>query len=172
MSNNKLFVQFGFSKENSSFDPEINGVDGEIFVDSDKGTIHLGKKLIGTNVGKKTNKGEIFNDPNNRADGLHSHAEGIGTETTNDGEHASGKYNKSSANTLFSVGSGTEDNRKNAFEIINEGDVIVEHGIHAQRVIVEGATEEQILFVTERASGIERIRASSPAEKPLCTSAE
>lgn len=49
------------------------------------------------------------------------HAEGIGTETRNSGEHASGRYNKSTiGSTLFSVGDGTdvtEQNRKNAFEI-------------------------------------------------------
>ena len=49
------------------------------------------------------------------------HAEGIGTETRNAGEHASGRYNKSTVgSTLFSIGDGTDAtdlNRKNAFEI-------------------------------------------------------
>lgn len=48
----------------------------------------------------------------------YSHAEGCGTETRNPGEHASGNWNKSSDNTLFSVGWGTNNvNRANAFEI-------------------------------------------------------
>ena len=50
----------------------------------------------------------------------YSHAEGCGTETRNLGEHASGNWNKSSDNTLFSVGWGTNNvNRANAFEIKN-----------------------------------------------------
>ena len=50
----------------------------------------------------------------------YSHAEGCGTETTNPGEHASGNWNSSSENTLFSVGWGTSNvNRANAFEIKN-----------------------------------------------------
>ena len=50
--------------------------------------------------------------------GTYSHAEGCGTETRTPGEHASGNWNKSSDNTLFSVGWGTNNvNRANAFEI-------------------------------------------------------
>lgn len=50
--------------------------------------------------------------------GTYSHAEGCGTETRTPGEHASGNWNKSSDNTLFSVGCGTNNvNRANAFEI-------------------------------------------------------
>lgn len=50
--------------------------------------------------------------------GSYSHAEGCGTETRNPGEHASGNWNKSLENTLFSVGWGTNNvNRANAFEI-------------------------------------------------------
>ncbi len=50
--------------------------------------------------------------------GTYSHAEGCGTETRNPGEHASGNWNKSSDNTLFSVGWGTNNiDRSNAFEI-------------------------------------------------------
>ena len=52
--------------------------------------------------------------------GTYSHAEGCGTETRNPGEHASGNWNSSSENTLFSVGWGTSNvNRANAFEIKN-----------------------------------------------------
>lgn len=46
------------------------------------------------------------------------HAEGIFTETYNVGEHASGKYNKASDTTLFTVGNGSnEDFRHNLFSI-------------------------------------------------------
>ena len=79
------------------------------------------------------NYGDTYSSPNNayayfcHAEGWgtychtgasYSHAEGLGTETRNPGEHASGNWNKSSENTLFSVGWGTNNiDRSNAFEI-------------------------------------------------------
>lgn len=79
------------------------------------------------------NYGDTYSSPNNayayfcHAEGWgtychtgasYSHAEGLGTETRNPGEHASGNWNKSSDNTLFSVGWGTNNiDRSNAFEI-------------------------------------------------------
>lgn len=79
------------------------------------------------------NYGDTYTSPNNayanfcHAEGWgtychtgasYSHAEGLGTETRNPGEHASGNWNKSSDNTLFSVGWGTNNiDRSNAFEI-------------------------------------------------------
>ena len=81
------------------------------------------------------NYGDTYSSPNNayayfcHAEGWgtychtgasYSHAEGCGTETRNPGEHASGNWNSSSENTLFSVGWGTSNvNRANAFEIKN-----------------------------------------------------
>ena len=69
---------------------------------------------------------------NTTASGNSSHAEGESTIAKNKSEHASGQYNVSSSvsttfghagNTLFSVGNGTSDsNRKNAFEIRQNGD--------------------------------------------------
>ena len=69
---------------------------------------------------------------NTIASGSFSHAEGGNTIAKNKSEHASGQYNVSSSasttfghagNTLFSVGNGTSDsNRKNAFEIRQNGD--------------------------------------------------
>lgn len=65
------------------------------------------------------------------AKGDNSHAEGYGTITENNGEHAEGKYNKShissstygdAGNTQHSVGIGNGSNRKNAFEIMQNGD--------------------------------------------------
>ena len=69
---------------------------------------------------------------NTTASGNFSHAEGESTIAKNMSEHASGQYNVSSSasttfgdagNTLFSVGNGISDsNRKNAFEIRQNGD--------------------------------------------------
>lgn len=65
-----------------------------------------------------------------------SHAEGVGTTTNNQGEHAEGRYNLSNrsvegaidnaGNTMHSVGIGSNGlSRKNAFEIMQNGDVYV-----------------------------------------------
>ncbi len=64
-----------------------------------------------------------------------SHAEGIETEAYNIGEHAQGKYNIShyanisetqhEGNTIVSVGIGEASDRKNAFEIMQNGDIYV-----------------------------------------------
>lgn len=57
------------------------------------------------------------------AQGIASHAEGKGTRTNNIGEHAEGTFNKSNTGTRHSVGIGTtDDDRKNAFEIMQNGD--------------------------------------------------
>ena len=56
------------------------------------------------------------------ASGDFSHAEGFDTRTTKRAEHASGQYNQSNSDTLFSIGDGTADNaRHNAFEITTTG---------------------------------------------------
>lgn len=67
------------------------------------------------------------------ASGQASHAEGFRTKTTNVAEHASGKYNQSTQSsdtsqaTQFSIGIGTsEDVRKNAFEVKQNGDIYIE----------------------------------------------
>lgn len=56
------------------------------------------------------------------AGGPASHAEGYGTVTSNEGEHASGKYNVSTKDeTIFSIGGGAgEGQRKNLFEVKNK----------------------------------------------------
>ena len=65
------------------------------------------------------------------ANGGQSHAEGLHTETNNVAEHASGMYNVShtgnttAASTLFSVGNGDENTRRNAFEIRKNGDIYI-----------------------------------------------
>lgn len=66
------------------------------------------------------------------ANGFASHAEGNQTIANNDGEHAEGLFNVSnsgetfSTQTVHSVGIGTDiTNRKNAFEIMRNGDIYV-----------------------------------------------
>ena len=62
---------------------------------------------------------------------LFSHAEGIETITNNYGEHAEGKYNISIATndaggvigTIHTIGIGTEDERKNAVRVDNNGEM-------------------------------------------------
>lgn len=63
------------------------------------------------------------------ASGQGSHTEGVCTITDNDYEHAQGKYNKSNTGetedtkTIHSIGIGSDaDNRKNAFEVMQNGD--------------------------------------------------
>lgn len=56
------------------------------------------------------------------AEGDNSFATGDHTKTTKANEVAFGKYNNSTTNTLFSVGTGTSESaRKNAFEITTDG---------------------------------------------------
>lgn len=60
------------------------------------------------------------------AKGRASHAEGMNTQALNDCEHAEGKFNVSHSNTISSIGVGSASNdRKNAFEVTNNGDIYV-----------------------------------------------
>lgn len=69
------------------------------------------------------------------ANGAYSFSEGQHTVANNRSEHAFGEYNKSNktddtfgneGNTLFSVGNGTsESDRKNAFEVMQNGDIYI-----------------------------------------------
>ena len=66
------------------------------------------------------------------ADGVNSHTEGIFTQAYNIGEHAQGRYNVShtrgeqpEGNTIISVGIGVDSDRKNAFEITQNGDIYI-----------------------------------------------
>lgn len=61
------------------------------------------------------------------ADGDYSHSEGLYTKASNEAEHAEGKYNLSTlGKTMHSVGIGEADDiRMNAFEIFNDGSVLV-----------------------------------------------
>ena len=69
------------------------------------------------------------------ANGAYSFSEGQHTVSNNRSEHAFGEYNKSNkandtfgdeGNTLFSIGNGTsESDRKNAFEVMQNGDIYI-----------------------------------------------
>lgn len=69
------------------------------------------------------------------ANGEYSFSEGQHTVANNRSEHALGEYNKSNkandtfgdeGNTLFSIGNGTsESDRKNAFEVMQNGDIYI-----------------------------------------------
>ena len=70
-----------------------------------------------------------------KANGEYSFSEGQHTVANNRSEHALGEYNKSNkandtfgdeGNTLFSIGNGTsESDRKNAFEVMQNGDIYI-----------------------------------------------
>ena len=70
-----------------------------------------------------------------KANGEYSFSEGQHTVANNRSEHAFGEYNKSNkiddefgneGNTLFSIGNGTsESDRKNAFEVMQNGDIYI-----------------------------------------------
>lgn len=74
------------------------------------------------------------------ANGNSSHTEGYATIANNSSEHSSGQFNVSTktnttfgdaGNTLFSVGNGTDaNNRHNAFEIRQNGDIYLNDGTH------------------------------------------
>ena len=59
------------------------------------------------------------------ASGDYSHAEGYGALTTNSFEHALGQYNKSNEQTLHSIGIGSSATRRNAQEVMLNGDFYV-----------------------------------------------
>lgn len=68
------------------------------------------------------------------ASGDYSFAHGYNVNATNDNEVAFGKYNLSSENTtLFSIGNGTKDIKKNAFQVNVDGS-----GIFASNVTATG----------------------------------
>lgn len=67
----------------------------------------------------------------NTAKGLASSTFGLGLQANNAYEFACGKYNKSTSNTLFSVGYGPSDtDRKNAFEVSTKGDLTASGDIY------------------------------------------
>jgi hypothetical protein len=78
---------------------------------------------------------------------------GVGTSTTNEGEFASGRFNKTSPNTLFSVGNGTVEEPSNAFEVTEEGEAIAKGKKLATEDYVNGKAGTQYLSCLVGISG-------------------
>lgn len=94
-------------------------------------------------IEKGTGVASLKANSGNSAKGASSFAEGIGTQTLHDAEHASGKFNVShnnadkftddhadgtigTAHTVYSIGGGTSDtDRKNLFEVMDNGDIYI-----------------------------------------------
>lgn len=83
--------------------------------------------------GAGNNSAVVIGDTQN-ANGEYSFAEGQNTIANNRSEHAMGEFNEShhlnntfgsSGNTLFSIGNGTNGNRKNALEVMQNGDIYI-----------------------------------------------
>ena len=93
------------------------------------------------------------------AEGMYSHAEGFYTQTNNNAEHAEGQWNKSNTGstsdkkTIHTVGIGTSSsNRKNAFEIMQNGDIYLYNvGNYRGKLNSTSKTIQQVLnsYVTE-----------------------
>lgn len=91
------------------------------------GTVAFGYGAHAEGYGTKTSKSSSHAEGEfTEAGGQASHAEGYYTKTQNQGEHAEGCFNKSNDRTLHSIGIGSsEKNRKNAFEVMRNGDVFL-----------------------------------------------
>ena len=83
--------------------------------------------------GAGNNSAVLIGDTQN-ANGEYSFAEGQNTVANNRSEHAMGEFNEShhidntfgsSGNTLFSIGNGTNSKRKNALEVMQNGDIYI-----------------------------------------------
>ena len=83
--------------------------------------------------GAGNNSAVVIGDTQN-ANGEYSFAEGQNTVANNRSEHAMGEFNEShhldntfgsSGNTLFSIGNGTNAKRKNALEVMQNGDIYI-----------------------------------------------
>ena len=91
------------------------------------GTVALGYGAHAEGYGTKTSESYSHAEGEyTEAGGQASHAEGHYTKTQNQGEHAEGWFNKSNDRTLHSIGIGhSEKNRKNAFEVMGNGDAFL-----------------------------------------------
>lgn len=75
------------------------------------------------------------------AEGNSSHTEGFGTRTKQDYQHAEGTYNADNAGALLMVGNGSSDNnRKNAFEVLRDGSATVAY---------QGTTDNSVVQYAE-----------------------
>ena len=67
----------------------------------------------------------VVKNSSSTASGNFTTALGVGTTATQEGESSFGKYNISKANTLFSIGNGTENNKMNLVEAKTTNDVFL-----------------------------------------------
>lgn len=148
-----------FDREFPTLDEQLNPTD-EVGEDQETINKYLKKSLdsiIGTGGGNKTpfvqkdNKGIYANFSENNggtksfnisnggiSKGSNSLTQGTGTIANNPNEVALGKYNKPEENTIFSVGIGTDSqNRKNAFEIRENGDIYFGDNINLVNLLNE-----------------------------------
>jgi hypothetical protein len=78
-------------------------------------------------ISKKADKTTVESLPVVKGDMPNSAVlKGGNNQVTNANEVALGNYNKSNDDTLFSIGIGTSSERKNAFEVKQNGDIYIE----------------------------------------------
>lgn len=76
--------------------------------------------------------------------GLYSHTEGKGTIADTEGMHVGGKYNATSADALFVIGNGTDDeHRSDAFIVTTGGDITIQNSLTVSGVDVLSAINDQ-----------------------------
>lgn len=82
-------------------------------------------------------------------EGHYGHAEGLRTIVENDCEHAEGCYNVSNTGTRHSIGVGTsESDRRNAFEVMNDGRVFV-RGVGGYDGVLDERSDKTLQKVLE-----------------------
>ena len=123
---------------------EINGklTPSQTEIGEDQETINKYVRDKLNNISDKTpfiqNQKNGIQGQGGTARGNNSFAIGDGTITSNPNEVAVGKYNKSEEDTIFSVGIGTDNqNRKNAFEIRENGDIYFGDNINLVNLLNE-----------------------------------
>lgn len=120
---------------NSSIHSSGQGSIAYGYIDESDSGIYAGNDgaiAIGYNNVQAIGKGSQAFGSETIALGDYSHAECLGTQVLNTGEHAEGTYNKSNnisnieMHTLHSVGIGTSDeDRRNAIEIMSNGNIYI-----------------------------------------------
>ena len=132
-----------FDKEFPTLE-EINGklTPSQTEIGEDQETINKYVRDKLNNISDKTpfiqNQNNGIQGQGGTAGGSNSFAIGNGTITSNLNEVALGKYNKSEDDTIFSVGIGTDNqNRKNAFEIRENGDIYFGDNINLVNLLNE-----------------------------------
>ena len=80
--------------------------------------------------------------------GYYSHTEGLYTQTSNKFEHAEGSYNIShTEKTIHSIGGGTNLNRKNIVEILNDGSLyIIGVGNYTGKTLHNSSTLQDVIL--------------------------